>query len=89
MSIDVGNGGREWNDSGQGLHEAIQASQAENDRLDGAILVGWFVIGEWLGRDGTRSLVRMSGTAGGTLPPEWQTRGYLHEALFGSWNGDA
>jgi hypothetical protein len=28
----------------------------------------------------------MSGTPGGSIPPEWQTRGYLHEALFGKWN---
>ena len=70
------------------IHEAIQASQEGNERLDEAVLIGWIVIAEWLSSDGTRSLVRMSGTPGGTQPPEWQTRGYLHEALFGDWNGD-
>jgi hypothetical protein len=31
----------------------------------------------------------MSGTPGGSVPPEWQTRGYLHEALFGRWNNES
>ncbi|HKI23103.1 MAG TPA: hypothetical protein VKA24_06765 [Gaiellaceae bacterium] len=68
------------------LHDAIQVSQEDNGRLDSAVLVGWVVVAEWVGPDGTRTLTRMSGTPGGTVPPEWQTRGYLHEALFGKWN---
>ena len=70
------------------IHEAIQASQEENDKLQEAMLIGWVVIAEWVSGDGTRSLVRMSGTPGGAQPPEWQTCGYLHEALFGRWDGD-
>jgi hypothetical protein len=73
----------------EGLHHAIEASQDGNERLENSVLVGWVVVAEWAGIDGTRSLPRMSGTPGGTVPPEWQTRGYLHEALFGKWNGDA
>lgn len=71
----------------QGIHEAIEASASENEKLDGSVLVGWVVIAEWVGGDGVRSLVRMSGTPGGVIPPTWQSRGYLHEALFGDWNG--
>ncbi|HEX2292910.1 MAG TPA: hypothetical protein VHH55_06315 [Gaiellaceae bacterium] len=71
------------------LHEAIQSSQGENSRLESAVLVGWVVVAEWVAPDGTRSLTRMSGTPGGSVPPEWQTRGYLHEALFGKWNAEA
>ncbi|HKF14732.1 MAG TPA: hypothetical protein VKB13_05835 [Gaiellaceae bacterium] len=70
----------------QGLHDAIEASQDGNERLEHAVLVGWVVVAEWAGVDGTRTLTRMSGTPGGAIPPEWQTRGYLHEALFGRWN---
>ena len=70
----------------ENLHDAIQVSQEGNGRLDSAVLVGWVVVAEWVGRDGTRTLTRMSGTPGGAVPPEWQTRGYLHEALFGKWN---
>jgi hypothetical protein len=68
------------------LHDAIQGSQEGNGRLDSAVLVGWVVVAEWVGPDGTRTLTRMSGTPGGAVPPEWQARGYLHEALFGKWN---
>ena len=75
-------------DSRQTIHDAIQASRNDNEKLDQAVLVGWIVIAEWVGSDGTRSLVRMSGTAGGAQPAPWQTRGYLHEALFGQWKAD-
>jgi hypothetical protein len=75
-------------DGPQTLHDAIQASQETNDRLDRSVLVGWIVVAEWVGPDGVRTLTRMSGTPGGAVPPEWQTRGYLHEALFGKWNAN-
>jgi hypothetical protein len=70
------------------IHEAIEASQHGNEMLEEGVLIGWIVVAEWLNYDGTRSLLRMSGTPGGTQPPEWQARGYLHEALFGTWNGE-
>ena len=73
----------------EGLHDAIEASQDGNDRLEQSVLVGWVVVAEWAGVDGTRTLTRMSGTPGGAIPPEWQARGYLHEALFGKWNSDS
>jgi hypothetical protein len=72
----------------QTIHEAIQASREENEKLHQSVLIGWIVIAEWVNGDGTRSLVRMSGTPGGAQPPDWQANGYLHEALFGRWNGD-
>lgn len=75
-------------DGPQTIHEAIQASQENNDRLDRSVLVGWIVVAEWVGPDGSRTLTRMSGTPGSSVPPEWQTRGYLHEALFGKWNAN-
>jgi hypothetical protein len=67
------------------IQEAIESSASANDALEGSVLVGWVVLAEWVGVNGVRSLVRMSGTPGGTAPPTWQTRGYLHEALFGAW----
>ena len=67
------------------IQHAIEASAEHNEKLDGALLVGWVVIAEWVGVDGTRSLVRMSGTPGETVPPIWQTKGYLHESLYGNW----
>ena len=72
-----------------GLHDAIEARHDGNERLERSVLVGWVVVAEWAGVDGTRTLTRMSGTPGGTAPPEWQTRGYLHEALFGNSNSES
>jgi hypothetical protein len=71
------------------IHDAIEASASENGALDGSVLVGWVVLAEWVGANGVRSLVRMSGTPGGSPPPTWQMRGYLHEALFGAWDDPA
>jgi len=75
-------------DGPEKLHDAIQLSQESNGRLEASVLVGWVVVAEWVGPDGTRTLTRMSGTPGGADPPERQTRGYLHEALFGKWNNE-
>jgi len=75
-------------DGPEKLHDAIQLSQESNGRLEASVLVGWVVVAEWVSPDGTRTLTRMSGTPGGAVPPEWQTRGYLHEALFGKWNNE-
>jgi hypothetical protein len=72
----------------QTIHDAIQASAEGNESLDDAVLIGWVVVSEWVSGGGTRSLVRLSGTPDGAVPPNWQTRGYLHEALFGRWDGD-
>jgi hypothetical protein len=72
----------------QAIHDAIEATAIGNERLDGSVLVGWVTIAEWVAGNGTRSLVRMSGTPGGAVPPTWQSRGYLHEALFGDWGGE-
>jgi hypothetical protein len=67
------------------IHHAIEASAEHNEKLEGALLVGWVVVAEWVGVDGTRSLVRMAGTPGEMVPPIWQTKGYLHESLYGNW----
>jgi hypothetical protein len=67
------------------IQQAIEATAEHNEKLEGALLVGWVVVAEWVGVDGTRSLVRMAGTPGETAPPIWQTKGYLHESLFGNW----
>ena len=40
------------------IHQAIEASAESNEKLEGALLVGWVMVAEWVGVDGTRSLVR-------------------------------
>ena len=68
------------------IHEAIRASHEDDEDVNGAVLIGWVVVAEWLGGDGKRSLTRITGTPGGEPPPQWQVRGYMYEALFGKWS---
>lgn len=64
------------------LHEAIQRTNATDEDLDGAVLMGWVVIAEWMAPTGERWLSKVAGNASGEGCPEWQTQGYLHNALF-------
>ena len=68
------------------IPEAIEDSRPE--QLQEHVLVGWTLVAEWVGPSGVRTLTRSSGSGSGSSnePPVWQTRGYLHEALFGSWS---
>lgn len=66
------------------LHEQIQAHAAQEEHLDGAMLMGWVTVAEWMGPDGNRWLSRFSWSSSGREPPPWTTAGYLHEALY-SW----
>jgi hypothetical protein len=66
------------------LHETIQATVSiDNDLPDGAVLMGWVTIAEWMAPDGKRWLSIIDGAAD---PSEglaaWQRQGYLHNALF-------
>lgn len=64
------------------LHEAIQTSADGDDELDGAVLIGWVCVVEWMHPSGERWLTRLSGnTRGDAHAPVWQMQGYLHNAL--------
>lgn len=66
------------------LHETIQATVSIDESLpDGAMLMGWLTIAEWMAPDGQRWLSIVDGSA----DPDkgcatWQRQGYLHNALF-------
>lgn len=64
------------------LHSAIQATGQTDNDLEGAMLMGWVVVAEWMAPNGQRWLSRVDGTASGEGCPEWQRHGYLHNALF-------
>lgn len=69
------------------IHDAIQVSR-EGEALDGAVLIGWITVAEWMAPDGTRRLSRIAGGPGDDqAPPGWQTQGYLHNALHEDWTG--
>jgi hypothetical protein len=64
------------------LHEAIQTTASLDDDLEGAVLLGWVMVAEWVAPTGKRWLSRLDGTANGSGCPDWQREGYLHNALF-------
>lgn len=66
------------------MAQTIQASAADDEDLNGAALMGWVLVSEWMDGTGSRWLTRLSSDAQGESPPEWQVRGYLHEFLFAS-----
>jgi hypothetical protein len=66
------------------LHRSIQASVREDrdDELEGAVLMGWLVIAEWMHPSGYRWLSKLTANAQGDRDcPDWQWQGYAHNAL--------
>lgn len=64
------------------LAESIQATASTDEELNGAVLMGWVVVAEWMSPAGQRWLSRVDGSASGEGCPAWQVQGYLHNALF-------
>lgn len=64
------------------LHEAIQSTTSTDSDLDGAILLGWITVAEWMAPSGDRWLSRVDGNATGGGLPEWTREGLLHNALY-------
>lgn len=60
---------------------AVQASAAGDDSIDGAVLVGWVCVAEFMDGKGEKWLSTVAGDARGLHPPIWQIQGYLHNVL--------
>jgi hypothetical protein len=60
------------------LYEAIQASIAERNDLEGSILLGYVIVAEWQAPNGHKWLTKLSGDAFNELPP-WRERMFGHE----------
>jgi hypothetical protein len=67
--------------SREALAQAIQSTAADDEDLEGAILVGWVTIAEFVGGDGQRWLSRMAGDVRGQVPPTWTLKGWLTDSL--------
>lgn len=61
------------------IGEALQGVEVDGDtkELTGALVVGWYVVSEWVDTTGERWLCRI-GSEGAT---SWQIKGWLHDAL--------
>ncbi len=65
------------------IHETLQATTVrDRDLPEGAMLLGWVAVAEWMAPDGKRWLSVVDGNASGEGCPAWQRQGYLHNALF-------
>jgi hypothetical protein len=72
------------------VHEAIQSSISGDEELDGAMLMGWVCVVEWMHPSGDRWLSRLSANTQGDRPSaSWQMQGYLHNALHDWPEGEA
>lgn len=65
----------------QRIGEAVQASAAGDEDIDGAVLVGWVTVAEFMDPSGEKWLSLVAGDARGETPPIWQIQGYLHNML--------
>lgn len=60
------------------IHEALQEHMPKGQD---AILTGWVVVAEWVGRDGIRYLSKAHSASTTT----WAANGMYHDALHGDW----
>lgn len=65
------------------LHDTLQSTIAiDHDMPDGAMLLGWVAIAEWMAPDGNRWLSIVDGNTNREGCPVWQRQGHLHNTLF-------
>jgi hypothetical protein len=63
------------------LSTALQTAANTDPEMDGAVLIGWIAVAEWMAPDGSRWLSRVHGLGNGDDCPTWTQQGYLHHAL--------
>ncbi len=63
------------------IFETLQASAAEDEDLEGAMLLGFVVLAEWQAPDRERWLSKVSGDHSEPLPP-WRERMFAYELAF-------
>jgi hypothetical protein len=70
------------------LLHALAATRPEDSGLDGAVVVGYAAVVEWMSPDGEKWLTLETGNAMGEPLVRWQLQGYLHNVLHDpAWQG--
>lgn len=65
------------------LYDAVQGTIAiDDDMPEGAVLMGFVLVAEWMAPDGVRWLSAIDSGPTDDALPEWQRQGYLHSELF-------
>ena len=62
-------------------YDAAQAAAASDEDLNGAVLLGIYVIAEWAGQDDTTYISQHSLGADGNPLTDWRSMGYVNWAL--------
>jgi hypothetical protein len=69
------------------VYEAISTSRQDDEEFDGAVLIGFMSIGEWITAEGKKYLTLIDGNGSGERLHRWQVQGYcfnlLHDPLWG------
>ena len=63
---------------------SITTSISDSPPVPNVRLVAWGLVAEWETSNGEKLLTRMASLN----TPLWDFKGYLHEALYGSWATD-
>lgn len=63
------------------VFDALQATRSDDEDLDGAVLVGFAAVAEWVRPDGGRHLSIVDGRGTGERLERWQTQGYFFNVL--------
>ena len=65
----------------------VQETGTEDDDLEGAVLIGFLLIGEWQAPNGNRWLSKVSGDHTSELSP-WRERGMAFEVAHEWWDDE-
>jgi hypothetical protein len=60
---------------------ALQAARPDDDDLDGAVVIGFAAVAEWMTPSGERWISLETGDASGADLQRWQVQGYFFNVL--------
>lgn len=76
---------QDWRDHREALVNALTPETTHpsglDDELEGAALIGFVLVAEWVTPDGDRILTSFDSGPTGERVPDWTRKGWLHEAL--------
>jgi len=65
----------------------VQSTHTDDEDLEGAVLTGFLIVGEWQAPDGSRWLSKLSGDSSRSLPP-WRERMFGFEVAHEWWDDE-
>lgn len=68
-------------DESAAIITALQAARPDDDDLDGAVVIGFAAVAEWMTPSGHRWISLETGDASGEALQRWQVQGYFFNVL--------